>query len=114
MAFAKSAEVDPAFDQGLVELSKAALEQRINIKLDLALAAMRTADSTPAGAMPMVQLYRGRVERLAGEIRAQASLRGQYASAGTSERVPTKFPTGFLQRPGMPALTSGAQARVPR
>ena len=68
MAFAKSAEVDPSFDEGLVQLSKAALEQRINIKLELALAAMRAADSTPAGAMRMVQLYRGRVERLAGDM----------------------------------------------
>lgn len=85
MAFAKSAEVDPAFDQGLVHLSKAALEQRINIKLDLALAAMRTADSTPAGDMPLVQLYRGRVERLAGDLEYSEDAFQKYLASGHNQ-----------------------------
>ena len=37
MAFAKSAEVDPSFDQGLVDLANTALRQRVNIKLGVAL-----------------------------------------------------------------------------
>ena len=102
MAFARSAEVDPAFDQGLVHLSKTALEQRINIKLDLALAAMRAADTTPAGAMPMVQLYRGRVERLAGDLdysedafrKYQAS--GHNPGLGNLELARTRFLLGQL------------------
>ncbi len=102
MAFAKSAEVDPAFDQGLVELSKAALEQRINIKLDLALAAMRTADSTPAGAMPLVQLYRGRVERLAGDLAYSEDAFRKYLASGHNpglgnlELSRTRFLLGHL------------------
>ena len=43
MAFARSAEVDPAFDQGLVDLANTALRQRVNIKLDVALQALRRA-----------------------------------------------------------------------
>ena len=45
MAFAKSAEVDPAFVRGLVELSNTALRQRVNIKLGVALDALRRAAS---------------------------------------------------------------------
>jgi len=102
MAFAQSAEVDPAFDQGLVHLSKTALEQRINIKLDLALAAMRRADSTPAGAMPMVQLYRGRVERLVGDLEYSQDafqkylVTGHNPGLGNLELSRTRFLLGHL------------------
>ena len=102
MAFAKSAEVDPSFDEGLVQLSKAALEQRINIKLELALAAMRAADSTPAGAMPMVQLYRGRVERLAGDMEYSEVAFRKYLASGHNpglanlELSRTRFLLGYL------------------
>ena len=102
MAFAKSAEVDPAFDQGLIHLSKTALEQRINIKLDLALAAMRTADTTPAGASPMVQLYRGRVERLAGDLDYSEDafrkylVSGHNPGLGNLELARTRFLLGHL------------------
>ena len=92
LAFAKSAQVDPSFDEGLVQLSKAALEQRINIKLELALTAMRAADSTPAGAMPMVQLYRGRVERLAGDMEgADFAVIALSTDRGGVERVAQFF-----------------------
>ncbi len=48
VAFAKSAEVDPAFVRGLVDLANTALRQRVNIKLGVALDALRRAGSTPA------------------------------------------------------------------
>ena len=65
-AFAKTAEVDPSFVRGLVELSNTALRQRVNIKLDVALDALRRAATTPAGNNPQVLLARGRVERDVG------------------------------------------------
>jgi GWxTD domain-containing protein len=65
-AFARSAEVDPSFVTGLVELANTALRQRVNIRLAVALEALRRAATTPAGAHPDVLLARGRVERAAG------------------------------------------------
>jgi GWxTD domain-containing protein len=67
VAFAKSAEVDPGFVRGLVELSNTALRQRVNIKLGVALEALRRAAATPAGGDPEVLLARGRVEREVGD-----------------------------------------------
>lgn len=67
MAFAKSAEVDPAFDQGLVDLANTALRQRVNIKLGVALDALRRAAATQAANHPQVMLARGRVEREVGD-----------------------------------------------
>jgi GWxTD domain-containing protein len=67
MAFAKSAEVDPGFSRGLVELSNTALRQRVNIKLGVALDALRRSASTPAAHDPQVLLARGRVEREVGD-----------------------------------------------
>ena len=67
MAFARSAEVDPAFDQGLVDLANTALRQRVNIKLDVALQALRRAASTEAATHAPVMLARGRVEREVGD-----------------------------------------------
>ena len=67
MAFAKSAEVDPGFVRGLVELANTALRQRVNIKLGVALDALRRAATTPVGQDPQVLLARGRVEREVGD-----------------------------------------------
>lgn len=67
MAFAKSAEVDPSFDQGLVDLANTALRQRVNIKLGVALDALRKAANTQAATHPEVMLARGRVEREVGD-----------------------------------------------
>ncbi len=67
VAFAKSAEIDPAFVQGLVDLANTALRQRVNVKLGVALEALRRASRTTAGADPRVQLARGRVEREVGD-----------------------------------------------
>jgi GWxTD domain-containing protein len=67
VAFAKSAEVDPSFVRGLVDLSNTALRQRVNIKLGVALEALRRAGHTAAAADPQVLLARGRVEREVGD-----------------------------------------------
>ncbi len=64
--FARSAEADPSFIEGLVELSSIALRQRVNVRLDVALAALRRAARTPAGSNPDVLLARCRVERAVG------------------------------------------------
>ncbi len=77
MAFARSAQVDPGFDKGLVDLANTALRQRVNIKLDVALQALRQAASTPAASHPEVLLARGRVEREVGDgDSALAALQG--------------------------------------
>jgi GWxTD domain-containing protein len=67
VAFAKSAEVDPGFVRGLVDLANTALRQRVNIKLGVALEALRRAARTPAGGDSQVLLARGRVEREVGD-----------------------------------------------
>ena len=64
--FARSAEVDPSFVRGLVELSNTALRQRVNLRLDVALAALRRSARTAAARDPEVQLARARVEREVG------------------------------------------------
>ena len=66
-AFARAAEADPAFAVAVIDLANTALTQRINSRLDVALAAVRQAARGPAGREPAVQLARGRVEREAGE-----------------------------------------------
>jgi len=67
IAFAKSAEVDPSFVRGLVDLANTALRQRVNIKLGVALEALRRAGKTNARNDPEVLLARGRVEREVGD-----------------------------------------------
>ena len=67
VAFAKSAEIDPSFVRGLVDLANTALRQRVNIKLGVALEALRRAGPTTAGSDPQVLLARGRVEREVGD-----------------------------------------------
>jgi tetratricopeptide (TPR) repeat protein len=64
--FARSAEVDPGFVRGLVELASTAIRQRINLRMDVALAALRRAARTPAAAHPDVLLARARIEREIG------------------------------------------------
>src|SRR5690606_29319190 len=68
--------------RGLAELGNTALEQKANIKLDVALDALRRAASTPAGADPTVLLVRGRVGREAGDRdSALAALREDVTQA---------------------------------
>ncbi|MFL5494470.1 MAG: GWxTD domain-containing protein [Gemmatimonadales bacterium] len=83
MALAKSAEVDPGFVRGLVDLANTALRQRVNIKLGVALDALRRAASTPASTDAEVLLARGRVEREVGDgDSALAAFQGYLARAG--------------------------------
>lgn len=84
LAFARAAEVDPTFVRGLVELANTALKQRINIKLDLAREALRVASTTAAGRNPEVMLWRGRVEREAGDIDTALMAFTGYLAGGES------------------------------
>jgi GWxTD domain-containing protein len=81
-AYAKSVEVDPSFVRGLVELANTALQQRVNIKIDLAREALRQAALTSAGANPEVLLYRGRVEREVGDPDSALTAFWQYLDKG--------------------------------
>jgi GWxTD domain-containing protein len=100
MAFARSAEVDPSFDRGLVDLSNTALRQRVNIKLGVALEALRRAASTDAGTQPEVLLARGRVEREVGDGDSALAafqgylVRGPNRSLGQLEVARTLFLLG--------------------
>jgi GWxTD domain-containing protein len=87
MAFARSAEVDASFVRGLVELANTALRQRVNIKLGVALDALRRSAATPAGHDPQVLLARGRVEREVGDgDSALVAFRG-YLERGSSRSL---------------------------
>lgn len=77
-AFARSAAVDPSFARGLVELSNTALRQRVNIKLGVALDALRRAAGTPASDNPEVLLARGRVEREVGDVDSAVTAFSRY------------------------------------
>jgi GWxTD domain-containing protein len=103
MAFAKSAEVDPSFVRGLVDLSNTALRQRVNIKLGVALDALRRASATRASQDPQVLLARGRVEREVGDgDSALAAFQGYLArgddrSLGQLELARTLFLLGRFE-----------------
>jgi GWxTD domain-containing protein len=87
MALAKSAEVDPGFVRGLVELANTALRQRVNIKLGVALDALRQSAATAAAQDPEVLLARGRVEREVGDgDSALAAFRG-YLGRGANQSL---------------------------
>lgn len=82
MAFAKSAAVDPSFARGLVDLASTALRQRVNIKLGVALDALRRSASTAAANNPEVLLARGRVEREAGDADSAVIALRAYTDKG--------------------------------
>jgi GWxTD domain-containing protein len=112
VAFAKSAEVDPAFVNGLVDLANTALRQRVNIKLGVALEALRRASHTSAGTDPQVLLARGRVEREVGDgDSALAAFKGfleqgSNRSLGQLEMARTLFLLGRFD--GVAAYYEGA------
>ena len=87
LAFAKSAAVDPAFVQGLSELASTALRQRVNIKLNVALDALRRSAATPAGGHPSVLLARGRVEREVGDADSALVAFRRYAATGPNRAL---------------------------
>lgn len=80
-AFARSAAVDPAFVKGLVELANTALRQKVNIRLGVALEALRAAAGTEAARHPEVLLARGRVERLQGDPDSAVTAFAAYVEA---------------------------------
>ena len=86
-AFAKTAEVDPSFVRGLVELSNTALRQRVNIKLDVALSALRRASLTSAGANQEVLLARGRVEREVGSPDSAVAAFTRYVQGDGAQAI---------------------------
>ena len=85
--FAKSAEVDPSFTLGLVDLAHTALEQRVNLRLAVALVALRRAATTAASRHPDVLLARGRIEREVGDADSSATAFRAYLSAGGDPQV---------------------------
>jgi GWxTD domain-containing protein len=87
VAFAKSAEVDPGFVRGLVDLANTALRQRVNIKLGVALEALRRASPTAAGGDPAVLLARGRVEREVGDGDSALAAFNGYLNYGANRSL---------------------------
>jgi GWxTD domain-containing protein len=117
VAFAKSAEVDPAFVRGLVDLANTALRQRVNIKLGVALEALRRAAPTSAGNDPDVLLARGRVEREVGDGDSALAAfnaylqHGSKRSLGLLETARTRFLLGRFD--GVPPYFEGAASDDP-
>ena len=101
--FAKSAEVDPAFIHGLTDLVNTALEQRINLRLAVALEALRRSASTEAAQNPLVLLARGRIEREVGDADSSAAafrtylVRGGDPDLGRFELARTLLNAGHLE-----------------
>ena len=114
VAFAKSAEIDPSFVHGLVDLANTALRQRVNIKLGVALEALRRSANTSAGRDPQVLLARGRVEREVGDGDSALVAFNGYIDQGTNrslgqlEVARTLFLLGRFD--GMTPYFEGAQS----
>jgi GWxTD domain-containing protein len=113
-AFAKSAEIDPSFVYGLVDLANTALRQRVNIKLGVALQALRRAGATTAGSDPEVLLARGRVEREVGDGDSALAAFNAYLQQGNNrglallEQARTLFLLGRFE--GLAPYFEGAKA----
>lgn len=97
-AFAKSAEVDPTFVEGVVELANTALRQRTNVRTEVALAALRRTARTAAGRHPEILRARGRIERAVGSPDSAAvAFRLLLARDTTDAEVRLEMArTGFL------------------
>ena len=80
--FAKAAEVDASFVHGLTDLANTALEQRVNLRLAVALEALRRAGATAAAGHPAVLLARGRIEREVGDADSSVAAFRAYLAAG--------------------------------
>jgi GWxTD domain-containing protein len=87
VAFARSAEIDPSFVHGLVDLANTALRQRVNIKLGVALEALRRSAQTTAGNEPEVLLARGRVEREVGDGDSALVAFNNYVQRGSNRSL---------------------------
>ena len=87
VAFARSAAVDPSFVVGLVELAGTALRQRVNIKLGVALDALRQAAGTLSSGHPELLLARGRVEREVGHPDSAIAAFRRYVATGPNRAL---------------------------
>lgn len=87
VAFARSAQVDPSFVAGLVELAGTALRQRVNIKLGVALDALRQAAATESSGHPEILLARGRVEREVGHPDSAITAFRRYVATGPNRSL---------------------------
>lgn len=81
-AYAKSAEVEPGFALGLMELANTALAQRVNIRLSVALDALRASAPSQTAQDPRVLLARGRIEREIGSPDSAIAAFTQYLAHG--------------------------------
>jgi GWxTD domain-containing protein len=114
-AFARATQADPGFSQATIDLASAALQQRIQPRLQVALQAVRLAAASPAGRVPGVQLARGRVEREVGEAdSALAAFHAYLAVGGDSglgllELARTEF---YARRPAAGTADYFAGVRV--
>ncbi len=73
---------EPAFAPALEELSRIALAQRVNQRLDVAVDAVRFASGSEASRQPEILLARGRLERLAGSPDSALIAFREYAASG--------------------------------
>ena len=86
-AFARAAEVDPAFARAVVDLADAALRQKIRPRVEVALNAVREASKTEASAVPEVLLARTRLERRVGSADSALTAIERYLSVGGDSGV---------------------------
>ena len=116
-ALARATQADASFAQASIDLANAALAQRIQPRLEVALQAVRLAAASPAGGNAQIQLARGRVEREVGEadsalVAFQAYLRvGGDSGLGLLELARTYY---YAQRPTDGWRTYFAGARLAR
>src|SRR6266487_3040127 len=81
-ALARATQADPSFAQASIDLANAALAQRIQPRLEVALQAVRLAAASPAGGNAQIQLARGRVEREVGEADSALAAFQAYLGVG--------------------------------
>lgn len=81
-ALVQALTVEPGFAPALIELSRVALQQRFNVKLDEALMAHRLSAGSSGAAQPEALLARGRIERLVGSPDSALVAFRAYAAAG--------------------------------
>ena len=84
-AMKEALDREPGFAPALEALSRLALGQRVNVRLDVALVAHRLAAGSPAASTPGVLLARGRVERLVGSPDSALAAFRAFRAAGGSE-----------------------------
>jgi len=94
-ALRQALQLEPSFAPALVELARITEAQRINVRIEDAVAAFRLAGDGAATERADVQLARGRIERLGGSPEAALAAFRRYAALG-----------------GVPGLASLEEART--